>query len=141
MARKTKRRLSRLEQDRRRLAQERQQLDDLVQDTTATFTCSTKTAQDFAYNCAQPVEDIDLALVYARLAQEIWQGRPGRAEELVAAITALIEEHERHRDALRALGARFVALGELDEHEHLDPPEAYRDLVRARITAPDPDPA
>jgi hypothetical protein len=35
--------------------------------------------------------------------------------------------------ALAALGARFAALAALDDHEHPDPPETYRDLIRRRI--------
>jgi len=113
--------------------------DDVVRDTAAVFTCSSKTAADFAAQCNSQREDLACDIVFNRLAHEIWIGRPGRAEELAAALEELLAERERHEAKLAELGRRFGALAAEDLHEHLDPPEAYSDLVRQRVfEAPPP---
>jgi hypothetical protein len=111
----------------------RQLQDDVVQDTAARFTCSTKTAADFAAQCLSRREDLDCDIIFNRLAHEIWVGRPGRAEELAAALADLLAERHRHDAALAALGQRFRALAQEERHEHLAPPEDYRALVRQRV--------
>jgi hypothetical protein len=107
--------------------------DDVVRDTAAVFTCSHKTAADFAAQCHSRREDLACDITFNRLALEMWTGRPGRAAELAAALNALLAARQRHDDELASLGRRLSALAEENLHEHLDPPEAYCDLVRQRV--------
>jgi len=107
--------------------------DDVVRDTAAVFTCSSRTAADFASQCNSLREDLACDIAFNRVAHEIWTGRPGRAEELAAALDAFLAERQRHEAALAELSRRFATLADESIHEHLDPPEAYRDLVRQRV--------
>jgi hypothetical protein len=116
---------------RDRKQQQEQKMDDVVQDTAARFTCSTETADDFAFHCHDRAADLDLDLTFARLAYEIWQDKP--QPSLVAALADLVAEEQRHHDALVELGRRFDALVSEQGHHHLDPPESYRPLIRQRL--------
>jgi hypothetical protein len=123
---------------RDRNQQEDQAFDDLVQDTVGRFTCSTEIAGDFAYRCHDRAADLDLDLTLTQLGQEIWQDTPQTI--LVAALAELAAEEQRHRDALADLGRRFDSLAEQQNHQHLDPPDAYRHLVRKRLLPDQPQP-
>jgi hypothetical protein len=117
-------------------------LDEIAQDTTAIFTCSDKIAADFASSCRKALADLGTDLQFARLGLEMWQGRSGRAQELADALKATLAEHERRREALVALCARFDALAaDGSWHEHLDPLETWRALVRERLAAIEDSPA
>jgi hypothetical protein len=141
------RKLTKAEKRQRRERRERRDgeqhqdsdFDDFVQDTAARFTCSTETAADFAFHCQSRGTDLDVDLALARLAQEIWQDKSQAS--LVAALADLASEEQRHRDALVALGQRFDALANEQNHQHLDPPEDYRLLIRQRILSEQPDTA
>jgi hypothetical protein len=110
--------------------------DALVQDTAGVFTCVTKTAEDFAYQCDSACDDLEGDLVYNRLAHEIWSGHPDRAPALIEALAELAAERQRHLDALTALGQRFDQLAADDRHDHLEPLQTYQELVRRRLFPP-----
>jgi len=121
-------------QRRRRHQREAQRRDDVVHDTAARFTCAAETADDFAYQCAHALEELDIDLLFHRLALEIWNEPPGRARELVAALEELLAERLRYREALQRIGQRLQSLADDPSfHIHLDPPEGYRELVRRRV--------
>jgi len=104
----------------------------MVQDTTAVFTCATETAGDFHYQCGLRLEDLAFDLLFTNLAHEIWSAESHRAENLVAALAALLAERRHHQGALTELRERFAALVvDKAPHVHLDPPEKYRNIVRA----------
>lgn len=107
--------------------------DALVQDTAATFTCSFDTAKDFAYQCSRALDDLNTDVTFNRLAHEIWAGRPDHTPELTAALEDCLRERERHMAELRQLEKRFSAVAATNTHDHLDPVEDYRKLVRERI--------
>jgi hypothetical protein len=109
---------------------------DVIQDTAAVFTCFHETARDFAYQCESGSDDLEIDLAFNSLAYEIWQDHP-RARALAVALADFIAERRRHLEALADLGRRFDALAQQELHEHLDPPEKYRALVRDRLF-PDP---
>lgn len=115
-------------------AREARELEELVHDTAAVFTCTYEISRDFADQCGDALETLDADLAFNRVAHEIWAGRPGRPQELAEALAALQRERERHVTELRELEKRFRTLA-ADEnwHEHLEPPEAYRALVRERV--------
>jgi hypothetical protein len=119
--------------------QQDSEFDDFVQDTAARFTCSTETAADFAFHCQSRGTDLDVDLELARLAQEIWQDKS--QPSLATALADLANEEQRHRDALVALGQRFDSLANEQSHQHLDPVEDYRVLIRQRILSEQPDSA
>jgi hypothetical protein len=126
---------------RQRKRQQRLQAD-VVQDTAAVFTCSTEIADDFAAQCESRREELEIDLAFNQVACEIWAGRLGRSQDLADALSALAAERQRHLDAIAELGRRLAALAadEALAHQHLDPVEEYRELVRQRLF-PDPSPA
>ena len=115
--------------------------EDLVKDTAGIFTCDVETANDFCDQCETRLQDLECDLAYNDLAHEIWAPESSRVGDLVAALAELAAERRRHESALADLLARFVALAADKPHVHLDPPEKYRDLVRARIFAKPSSPA
>jgi hypothetical protein len=118
----------------RQQARKAQAANDVIQDTAAVFTCSKETAADFASQCERALDDLDVDLRFNQVAHELWAGRPGRAQELAAALAAFAQERERHIAALRQVQEQLQALvADESYHEHLDPPEAYRDFVRQRL--------
>ncbi len=130
MARKKKKLTRRERRLRRQQKQKTEQI--LVEDTAATFTCTTNTARDLAYQCESRADDLDTDLIFTRLALSLWKGRP-EAKDLVEAALDLEAETVRHVAALDALRERFHSLLERNEHHHLDPTEAYHDHVRRWI--------
>ncbi len=108
--------------------------DDVVADTAARFTCAAETAADFASQCAHAREELDINLLFNRLALEIWSTPPASAEPLVGALEELLTERLRHQHTLQQLGQRLQTLADDPSfHIHLESPEAYRDLVRRRV--------
>ena len=119
---------------KRRRRHKRQAQDDVVHDTAARFTCAAETADDFAYQCAHAHEALDIDLLFNRLALEIWNERPAHAEVLVVALEELLAERLRHRHTLQRLEQRLQNLADDPSfHIHLEPIEAYRELVRSRV--------
>lgn len=135
MARRNRVSKARKRERRRRRHAETVGFEQLVQDTAARFTCFALTCDDFAYQCQSGREALECDLAFNRVAAEIWAGRPGGARELAEALAALAAERERHLGAITVLGERFEALAADHQglHEHLEPIECYRDLVRRRI--------
>jgi hypothetical protein len=120
---------------------EAQKTEELVRDTAGVFTCDVETAEDCACECERRLEDVDSDLNYRRVAHEIWKGHSSRAESLVTAMADLITENERHREAIASLIERFEVLAKQREsHEHIDSPDNYIDLVRARLFGAPPAP-
>jgi len=90
MARRNKPPLSKEDKRRRRHRRQAQRQDDVVHDTAARFTCAAETADDFTYQCAHALEELDINLLFHRLALEIWNERPpARAQRLVDALEEL----------------------------------------------------
>jgi len=109
--------------------------EDVVVDTAGQFTCSTKIADDFAYQARSRIEDLESDLAFNRVAVEIWKDRPGRAAVLAEALAAFLAERERYYEALVQLRDRFEVLArdESFQHEHLEPVEPFQDLIRRRV--------
>lgn len=116
-------------------AKQRQRHEQVIASTAARFTCATDTARDFSWQCEDELEDIEADLAFNRVAHEMWRDRPGRAEVLAQTLADFIAAREQHQQALTDLRRRFDALVAENIHEHLDPPEAYRDLIRRRVFA------
>jgi len=134
MARRKKQSPGNEHKRRRRHKRQTQQQHDVVHDTAARFTCAAETADDFAYQCAHAQEALDIDLLFNRLALEIWHERPARAEALVVALEELLAERLRHQQALQRLEQRLQSLADDPSfHIHLEPIEAYRELVRSRV--------
>ena len=135
MSRSRKKNPSRSEQRRRR---EQRQVDDeknIIIDTAATFTCSVHTAEDFAFQCERVREDVQIDVDFNRLAHEFWaEHTEGPGKELADALAAFLAERERFAAAVAALKPHFDRLAvEEGEHQHLDPVERYRELVRLKL--------
>lgn len=105
----------------------------LVDNVTRVFTCFTEVANDFRHQCGANLEDLDCDILYNRLALEMWNGAPGRASELIEVLTDYLALRERHLAALNAIEPRLVALLTTPAHDHLDPPDHWREVVRKRI--------
>lgn len=114
---------------------QRQEQDNVVLDSAATLTCAAETAADFAGQCAQQEEDLELDLSFLNLALEIWGEQPQPSTQpLLRALEDLRQERQRHLQALHALGAQLERLAEDPSlHIHLDPIERYQQLVRDRL--------
>jgi len=135
MSRSRKKTSSRSDQRRRREQREADAEKDVILDTAATFTCSVHTAEDFAYQCDRVCEGVQTDIDFNRLAHEFWAPHAaGPGKELAEALAAFLAERERHAAAVVALKSRFERLAaEESTHEHLDPVERYRELVRLRL--------
>jgi hypothetical protein len=80
------------------------------------------------------LETLDCDLAFNRVAHEIWSERPGHGQQIAEALAAFIAERERYVQALTELQQRFTTLRDLGpQHEHLEPVEKYRELIRARV--------
>lgn len=133
MTRRKKDKLSR-ENKRWRRERESQRQNDVVQHSVATLTCAVETAGDFAYLCTHAQEEIEIDLPFLRLALEIWREHPQAPPALIAALEALLAEQLRHQEVLHPIRQRLEALAaDPSLHIHLDPRDAYRDLVRNRL--------
>ncbi len=134
MARRHKQPRRKQHNRRARKTQHAQRQSDVVHDTAARFTCAAETADDFAYQCTHALEELDINLLFHRLALEIWNDTPQRAEPLVTALEELLAERLRHRDTLQRIGQRLDNLAnDPSFHIHLEPLDAYRELVRNRV--------
>lgn len=107
-------------------------VDDLVRDTAARFTCSTKTLSNFLYQCDADTADLDCDILYNDVAAEIWKDHSADLANVLADFAA---ERKRHLATLADIRRRLAALDadtSLD-HLHLDPVENYRALIRSRV--------
>lgn len=112
-------------------------VDAVVSDTAARFTCTHEVVADFLHQLDNEIEDLEMDIDFNQVALEIWQGRAGRAGTVTAALTDYLGERRRNLAALTALRTRFADLAAEDVHEHLDPVEPWRDFIRRRLF-PDP---
>jgi len=131
--RREEKRFRRQQRDKQRQEQDNQ--DNVVLDSAATLTCAAETAADFASQCAQQDEELELDLSFLRLAVEIWGEQPQPATQpLLRALEDLLQERQRHMHALKTLAAQLGQLAEDPSlHIHLDPIERYQQLVRERL--------
>jgi hypothetical protein len=134
MSRKSRPQLSREAKKRKRQENQRRREEDLIQDTTAVMTCMTEATNDLTYQCQDRLDMLRVELPLAKLVRQFWNGRPGNAEIFIQLLDDLVAEYERSQQALAALESRLSAFSQSlatgDKHEHLEPPEAYRDRVR-----------
>jgi hypothetical protein len=119
----------------------KQELDTMVEDMAATFTCSVEVARDFADQCNNRLDDLDYDLACGRTALDFWADAPSHAAPLVEALRELMAERERHAAALVELRKRLLALTSNDAvHHHLSlPAEHYQNQIRLRLF-PEPEP-
>jgi hypothetical protein len=133
MSRK-KQKPNRAERQRRQEERAKTEFVDVIQDTAGTFTCSHELAHDYAWQCGHSIEELEGELLFNRIAGEIWRDHTGNARELAQTVADFLAERERHRAALSDLEKRFLVLADTDSHEHLEPIETYRELVRDRLS-------
>ena len=125
---------------KQREQQDHHELDEIVQNMAATYTCSTETARDFADRCSDRLDDLEYELDCTRIAVDFWSETPDHAAPLVDVLRELAAEHERHAAAIVDLRSRMVELTNNEGiHHHLDqPPEHYQNQLRLRLfTAPE----
>ena len=73
---------------------------------------------------------------FNRVAHEFWQDRPGHGQQIAEALAAFIQARESYLRALTDLRPKLTDLAaQVPEHDHLDPIEKYREIVRARMFA------
>jgi len=140
MAHRNKRKIKKHKRERRE-QHEREQENNVVQHSAAILSCATETAADFAGQCTQDREDLDLDLPYLRLALDIWREQPqAPTAALLAALEALLSERLRHQQALTQIAQQLQHLAaEPSLHIHLDPIERYREWVRQRLFPQQPE--
>lgn len=129
-----KRKPNRSERQKRQEIRAKSALDEVVEDTASTFTCSHEIAHDFAWQCSHGQEELESDILFTRIAEEIWRDHTGEAKELVQTVADFLTERERHQAALLALEARFTTLADANIHEHLEPIETYREMLRGRLS-------
>lgn len=124
---------------KRRLKQQvtqRQKDIDLIRDTAGTFSCSTEITKDFLFQCTDGIEAIEADLAFNRVAHEFWQDRPGHGQQIAAALAAFIQARESYLRVLTDLKPKLTDLAaKIPEHDHLEPIDKYREIVRARMFA------
>lgn len=144
MTRRKKPKLSKTERQHRRKQRDDNELDELVDEMTGHFTCSYELAKDFAVQCEERQSGLDYDVAAARLAREFWSGQPGpRAQQVLALLAEFEAAAQRHFDLLADLSRRFDACADdhgHEDHEHLEPVDAYRERLRQRLF-PDPAPS
>lgn len=124
-------------QHRQAQQQERARLE-AITGMTEHLTCLASLAAQVADDCEDQVQALEFDLASSRLAAEFWAGHPA-AQDVVATLTDLEAEHQRHSDAVAALAARFDAFVHSQanhHHVHLRPTESYRRLVEERLYPP-----
>lgn len=97
---------------------------------------------DLAFQCDSDIERVECDALYNDLALEMWRDHP-TAERLAEVIALYAAERQRHLDSLAAIRERLdelIAQTHGLDHVHLDPPEAYRVLVRDRVFPDEPVP-
>lgn len=135
MARRGKK-LNPAEKQRRQAQRDERDRLDAIAGITEQLTCLDSVARDVAGDCATQVADLEFDLATARLAIEIWADHPA-AQEAIAILTELEQEHQRHCAALTALASRLNAIANARaNHVHLRPLDPYRKLVEERLYPP-----
>lgn len=138
MAHRTKK-LTPTEKQRRQARQRERDRLEAITGITERLTCLATLACQAADDCEIHVEKLEFDLATSRLAAEFWADHPA-AHDVVAMLTELEAEHQRHCDAITALAERFDTFvrGQGNHaHVHLRPTELYRQQVEARLYPPD----
>jgi hypothetical protein len=105
---------------------------------TEQLTCLDRLAYEVADECSLHVDRHEFDLATSDLVIEFWADQPV-AKDVVALIAAIQAEHQRHCDALTALGTQLAALVDnlgAQAHVHLRPLEPYRERVEACLYPP-----
>lgn len=137
MARRSKK-LTPAEKQRRQATQRERDRLEAITGVTEQLTGLVELAYKAVDDCAVHRADHEFDLLTSRLALEFWADHPA-AHEIVAMLTALEAEHQRHCEALTALAARFEAFvhSQADgPRVQLRPSEPYRQRVEERIYPP-----
>ncbi|HEU4731381.1 MAG TPA: hypothetical protein VFT22_25985 [Kofleriaceae bacterium] len=125
---------------KQRERQGEQELDEIVGNMAATYTCSTETARDFADRCSDRLEDQEYEIDCTRTAIDFWSEAAAHAAPLLDALRELAAEQERHDAVIADLQRRMTELANNEAiHHHLDqPPTHYQNQLRLRLfTAPE----
>ncbi len=138
MSKKRKRKPNRTERQKRQAERAPLEFQALVEDTTATYTCSHEMAVDLLWQAEHALEEVEGDLFFNQLALDVWRGHGEKAPELIRALIDLMTERQRHQAALSSLKVRFETLQETDVHEHLEPEEPFYELVRERMAELEP---
>lgn len=135
--RREEKRLRRQQRDKQHQEQE-----NVVLDSAAILTCAAETAADFAGQCADQEEELQLDLSFLSLALEVWGEQPQQATQpLLKTLQELLQERQRYSQALEVLRAQLERLAEDPALRiHLDPIERYQQLVRDRLFSTKPPP-
>lgn len=106
----------------------------LIEDTAATFSCSTATINDFANQCDDEIEQAEAPLVFNTIAADIWRPCQGAAEPLAGLLADYADVRTRYVQDLTEIRRRLADLAARDvlQHIHLEPLDQYRKLVRDR---------
>lgn len=112
-----------------------------IHETAQRFTCRSDVALTFAEDCAQRMEELAYDFERSRLAVEIWTTAPGpdNVKRVVAQLSEVAAEQERHLRAIASLVERLDEYAALEVHEHLDPIEPIAELVYRRLYVAPPE--
>ncbi len=124
-------------QQRQAQKHERDRLE-AIAGVTEQLTCLDRFAGQVADDCSLHVECHEFDLATTGLAIEFWADQPV-AKDVVAMLAAVQAEHQRHCDAMTALGTQLAALVDslgAQGHVHLRPLEPYRERVEACLYPP-----
>lgn len=136
MARRGNKKFTPAEKQRRQAQRYERDRLDAIADLTEQLTCLDSVAREVADDCTTQVTDLEFDLATSRLAIEIWADHPA-AQEAIAILTELEQEHQRHCAALTAIASRLNAVANVGaNHVHLRPLEPYRKLVEERLYPP-----
>lgn len=106
-----------------------------IHETAERFTCTSDVALTLAEDCAERIEELAYDLERSRLAVGIWTTAPAsdNVKRVIALISEVAAEQERHLRAIASLGQRLDEYAALEIHEHLDPIESVAELVYRRL--------
>lgn len=141
MARRGKQ-LTPAEKQRRKSERDERDRLEAITGITDQLTCLAGLAAQVADDAEDHVAELAFDLAYLRMAAEFWADHTA-AHDVVAMLTELAVEHQRHCDAVTALATRldaFVHSQANRDHVHLRPTEPYRQRVEAQLYPPDAPP-
>ena len=104
----------------------------VVEDIASRFSCSHGVAHEFEGQCAERIRELDLDLIYSKLALAFWADPPEAARPVVEVLRELEAEHQRYMVALGQLHERLLELTRSEAaHQHLTVPLAhYQEMIR-----------
>ena len=114
---------------------------DAVTELVTVLACPKSAVNELALSCEHVLDQMDVSCGFARFTATTWANRPGQYGEIDNIARALVDEYERHAEALGALLDRLAPLAEEDEHadhEDLDPKdvlERVQPMLSAEATA------